>query len=143
MTFLRSLAVVLCVLFAAACSSSSTGPGSTLCNTGTVQQLANPLQNQTGVSPTIGQITIVASSNNNTLYNTHSQWAIQLVDNTTTVWNGQSLQLVADPSGPHPYPSDFYYASNIPQLVAGRTYRVTLSQLGSACQAVNLGSFST
>ncbi len=140
---LRSVAVIVCVLFLAACGGSSIGPGASMCNTGTVQQLANPVQNQSGVSATIGQITIVAFSNNNLLYNTYAQWVIQLVDNTGTVWNGQSLQLVADPSGPHPYTSDFYYSSNIPQLVAGRTYGVRLSQSGNACRAQNLGSFST
>jgi hypothetical protein len=127
----------------AACGGSTFGPSTFVCNTGTVQQLASPLQNQTGVSPSIGQITIVAFSNNNTLYNTYSGWAVQLVDNTGTVWNGQALRLVADPSGPHPYTSDFYYASTIPQLAPGRIYGTRLLQVGTACQPLGVGSFST
>jgi len=55
------VAAALCFLLLTACSSSNNAPVSTLCNTSTIQQLANPLQDQTGVSPTIGQITIACA----------------------------------------------------------------------------------
>jgi|GEM_PF-4833620 len=54
-----------------------------------------------------------------------------------------NMRLVSDPSGPHPYPSDYYYASNIPMLNAGRTYQAFLSQPSGTCTPLSLGSFST
>ncbi|MBV8671534.1 MAG: hypothetical protein JO098_07155 [Candidatus Eremiobacteraeota bacterium] len=128
------------------CSSgSSTSPGHYQypCVTGTSQTLANPQPGQTGVPTTIGQVTIVAMGNGNTLYNTYTQWIVTLTDNTGTPWTGSPLSLVSDPSGPHPYPSDFYYASNLPMLNPGRTYQAFLSQPNASCTPVSLGQFST
>ena len=141
----RWLAVVVCVCALSACSGANAGFGGfqQVCNTGTQTQLVSPSPGQTGVSTTIGQITFVANGNNNQLYNTYTQWQITLVDNFQGVTSGGRLALVPDPSGPHPYPSDFYYASSIPQLQPGRTYSVTLSLPGGSCTAIPLGSFST
>jgi len=127
------------------CSSSANAPGQHQfpCNTGTSQTLANPTSGSTGVSTTIGQITVVASGNNNNLFSTYNQWIVTLNDNTGTVWTGSALTLVSDPTGPHPYPSDFYYGSNIPMLDAGRTYNAVLSEPSGACTPLSLGSFST
>jgi hypothetical protein len=122
-------------------SSGTSGP--IPCNVGTLVQLASPTQGQTGVSTTNGQVIIVADGNTNTLFNTYTQWIITLVDNTGQPWTGASLRLVADPSGPHPYPSDFFYASTIATLIAGRTYSASLSEPGNACQPISLGAFST
>lgn len=118
------------------------GPNS-MCNTGTQEQLANPLSNQTGVSTTIGQITIVANSNTNQLYNTYAQWQINLTDTFGGLVNGQPLRLVPYPNGPHPYASDFYYASSIGNLQTGHTYNAYLSMSNGSCMPVPLGQFST
>ncbi|HEV2878470.1 MAG TPA: hypothetical protein VGW96_02715 [Candidatus Eremiobacteraceae bacterium] len=119
------------------------GSGGPLCNTGTSVQLASPTQGQGGVSTAIGRIVIVADGSANNLYNTYSQWTITLNDNAGQPWTGGSLGLVPDPGGPHPYPSDFFYASSFSSLSPGRTYTASLSQPNGACQSVSLGSFST
>jgi hypothetical protein len=140
------LAALIGALGFAGCSSggaSTPGHFQYPCNTGTQQQLANPTPNQTGVSTTSGNITVVAFGNNNLLYTTYAQWIVTLTDNTGMPWTGGPLKLVSDPSGPHPYPSDFYYASNIPMLNAGRTYQVFLSEPSATCTPVSVGSFST
>lgn len=98
---------------------------------------------QAGVPTTIGQITVVAFGNNNALYSTYNQWIVNLVDSSGVPWTGAPLRLVSDPSGPHPYPSDFYYSSNIPMLNPGQVYRVYLSQPNAACTGILLGQFST
>jgi hypothetical protein len=137
-------AAVMAALLLGGCSSlGSTTHFSMPCNTGTQVQLAGPSPSQSGVSPSIGQIIMVANGNSNQLYNTYSQWQITLVDNFGNPVTGGSLQLVSDPSGPHPYPSDFYYGSSIPQLNAGRTYNAYVSLNNGSCQPVSLGSFST
>lgn len=140
---LLCLAVSICTL--AACSSSSNPVNSAPipCNVGTLVQLAAPLPGQTGVSTTMGTITLVADGSTNTLYATHSQWIILMTDSSGQPWTGGSLQLVADPSGPHPYPSDFFYASSFPRLISGRTYSASLSEPNGSCLPVPLGSFST
>ena len=139
------LAALIGALALSGCSSGSNAPGRFQfpCNTGTEQKIANPTPNQTGVSTSIGRITLVAFGNNNNLYNTYTQWIITLTDNTGAPWTGGPLSLVSDPSGPHPYPSDFYYASNFPMLNAGRTYQAFLSQPSGTCTPVSVGSFST
>lgn len=137
-------AVLGLALVLAACNSSSSPSTPTLCNTGTFEQLASPTAGQTGVSTTIGQVIIVADGSANTLYNTHSQWNILITNSATgSIFTGGALNLVSDPSGPHPYPSDFYYASSIQQLTAGQTYTASLSLASGSCQSIGLGSFST
>lgn len=138
--------VVFVVVAAAltACSANGIGlGGNQICSTGTQTQLTNPTSGQTGVSTTIGQIIFVANGNNNQLYSTYSQWQLTLVDNFSLVTNGGRLVLVPDPSAPHPYPSDFYYSSSIPQLSPGHTYSVSLGIAGGSCTSIPLGSFST
>jgi hypothetical protein len=124
-------------------STSTPGHYQYPCVTGTSQTLANPLPGQSGVASTLGQVTLVAFGNSNTLYNTYSQWIVTLIDDTGQPWTGSPLSLVADPSGPHPYPSDFYYASGMPRLNASHTYRAYLSQPNASCTALFLGQFST
>jgi hypothetical protein len=115
-----------------------------LCNTGTSVQLAGPTQGQSGVSTSIARVVIVADGNANALYSTYGQWTISLTDNTGQPWGGgSSLGLVPDPGGPHPYASDFFYASSIPTLIPGRVYTASLAQPGASCSPISLGSFST
>lgn len=113
------------------------------CTTGTSQTLANPVSGQGRVAPTLGNVTVVAFGNSNTLYNNYNQWIVTLIDDTGQPWTGGALSLVADPSGPHPYPSDFYYASSFPMLNSGHTYRAYLSQPSASCTPLYLGQFST
>ena len=138
-----AVAVSICALTACSASNGGFGGGQQICNTGTQTQLASPTPGQTGVSTTIGQVIFVANGNNNQLGTTYTQWQLTLVDNFGTVINGGRLALVPDPSGPHPYPSDFYYASSIPQLSPGRSYTVTLGLPGGSCTSIGLGTFST
>ena len=148
-TIRLSIAAAL-ALALSACGGGGLGPvigglnpgGGPICNAGTSVQLANPQSGQTGVPTNIGQITIVANGNSNTLYNTYNQWYLTLKDQFGNVVQGGNLNLVSYPNGPHPFPSDFYYASSIPQLQSGTTWQVNLVQqgTGSVCP---LNSFST
>ena len=142
--FLCTSALLAGALLLGGCSTLGSGIlGGLTCNPGTQVQLASPTSNQTGVSPGIGSITIVANGNNNTLYSTYNQWQITLTDNFGGSVSGSQLSLVPDPSGPHPYPSDFYYSSSIGQLTAGRTWTVYLVENNNLCSPDSLGSFST
>ena len=118
-------------------------PGFLPCDPGTSVQLANPTPAQTGVDPTLGQITIVANGNADTLFTTYGAWSLTLYDRSGNVYPGNRLSLVAYPSGPHPFASDFYYASSVSGLVAGRTYDVRLGWVGQNCNEFSVGSFST
>lgn len=118
------------------------GGGSIQCDPGTQVQLADPQPGQTGVSPSIGRIVIVANGNNNNLYNTYNQWNLTLVDQYGDRINGGNLSLISF-SGPQPYQSDFYYASSIGQMPTGATWNVQLSEPGATCLPVPLNSFST
>ncbi len=114
-----------------------------ICNSGTQVQLANPQPFQTGVPGNIGQIIIVANGNNNNLYSTYNQWFLTLRDQYGDLITGSNLTLVSYPNGPHPFQSDYYYASNIGQLPSGVSWQVNLndqSGIGGVCQ---LNSFST
>jgi hypothetical protein len=117
--------------------------GGPICNAGTQVQLANPQPGQTGVSSTIGQITIVANGNANNLYNTYGQWYLTLTDQFGDTITGGNLKLVSYPNGPHPYGSDFYYASNIGQLRSGTTWQVNLNDQTGSGGVCPLNSFST
>ncbi len=141
----RALFILAWTLYLVGCSSQASGifRGPTICNPGTQVQLANPTPNQGGVSTGIGQLTIVANGNGNILYNTYGQWQMTLVDNFGNPLTGGQLRLVPYPNGPHPYPSDFYYASSIPQLSLGRTWNAFLTMTSGSCLPILMGSFST
>lgn len=123
--------------------TGGSGSGGFQCDTGTQVQLANPQPYQTGVSPAIGQIVIVANGQNNNLYNTSSQWNITLSDQFGDTISGGNLQPYDYRTGPHPFPSDYYYVSTIGQLPQGTTLNVTLGEPGASCLPVPVGSFST
>ena len=141
--------VGITALFAlAACSGNGTGGGifgngPQPCNPGTQVTIAQPYPSGvTGVPTTIGQIIIVANGSTNTLHDNPSVWAIVLNSNISVI-TGSNLNPVPFPSGPHPYPSDFYYASNVPTLAAGTTYNVLLTRTDGTCSAISVGTFST
>jgi hypothetical protein len=153
MSYLR---LALCGIFAlllAACSGSGVlgglGPvfgNQPACDTGTQVQLANPAPSQNGVNSNIGQITIVASGNSNNLYNTYGQWNVVLtpLNFGTGSIEGGPLSLVDGRSLNHPFASDFYYASSVPNLQPGVTWNVTLQQNnGTNCTPASVGTFST
>lgn len=102
------------------------------CNPGTDVQLANPLPFASNVNPNIGQITIVANGNNNYLGQNYQTMNVTLVDGFGNQYPGGTLQLVADPNGPHPYASDYYYQSSIGPLQPGTTYTAALTLTNSA-----------
>ncbi|MBV8726444.1 MAG: hypothetical protein JO233_01555 [Candidatus Eremiobacteraeota bacterium] len=137
-----------CLFVLGACSGNGvgTGPfgnGPQPCNPGTQVTLAQPYPpGQTGVPTTIGQIIIVANGSTNTLHDNPSVWTV-ILNSTSGLTNGSVLNPVPFPNGPHPYPSDFYYAANIPTLTPGVTYTVFLTRTDGTCQAANVGSFST
>jgi hypothetical protein len=152
MSFLRLVLPATLALSLAACSGSGAlgGLGPVFgnvpqCDTGTQVQLANPTPFQNGVNSNIGQITIVANGNSNNLYNTYGQWNIVLTPTSGgNPVQGGSLSLVDGHTLTHPYASDFYYGSSVPNLTAGVTWNVSLQQNnGVSCTAVPLESFST
>ena len=106
-------------------------------------QLANPVPGETGTPTNMGQIVIVANGNANNLYNTYGQWNLIVTDNFGNGITGSNLSAFAYPNGPHPYGSDFYYASSIPTLAPGRTYNVQLNWTASNCTPDPLNAFST
>jgi hypothetical protein len=122
---------------------SGPNPFLPLCDPGTQVQLANPTAAQTGVPANVGQIIIVANGSANTLHDTYGQWNLTVTDNFGNAFIGGSLNLVPLPNGPHPYPSDFYYASSISSLPSARTLNVTLTTQNKNCTGNPLGSFST
>ena len=154
--FRPAIMTTLAALVLSGCGSSGSGnsnPGGTFpvpggppvsqC-TGTQVQLANPTPYQSGVSPTIGSITVVANGNNNALYSTYQQWQVLLFDNfNDPPIIGNALQLVPDKNGPQPYNSDFYYSSSLQgqYLQPGTTWTVVLSN-SQGCE-VPLQSFQT
>lgn len=117
--------------------------GGPICNSGTQVQLADPQPGQTGVSPTIGRIVIVANGNSNNLYNTYNQWYLTLRDQFGDTITSGNLNLVSFQNGPHPYSSDFYYSANIGQLPSGATWQVNLNDQTGASGVCPLNSFST
>ena len=146
---LRLLAFGVAAFAFAGCGGGSSsnpigGPGfGTQCDPGTQVQLASPQAGNTGVSGNIGQVIVVANGNQNTLGVTYNQWKVILTDNFGNLINGGLLNLVALPNGPHPYSSDFYYASSLPALPGGRTWNAQLIQASSNCNGYPLFGFST
>ena len=121
------------------------GANALQCDAGTRVQLANPQSFQSGVSSNVGQITIVADGNSNTLYNTYGQWNVVLTPAFSGYpIQGGSLTPVPYPNGPHPYASDYYYSSSVQGLTPGTNWNVSLQQnTGTPCTPIPLGSFST
>jgi hypothetical protein len=138
----------------AACSGSGGGLGGLSpifggnspglqCQTGTSVQLANPLPLQNNAS-NVNQITIVANGSSNQLYSSYQNWYVFVVDSFGQQVTGNNLSLVPYPNGPHPYSSDFYYASQLPQtLQGGQTYTAYLARYDESCSPVPLQTFST
>lgn len=140
---------VLSTLALAACGAggaNNTIPGGIgfQCNPGTQIQLARPAPSQSASN--VSQVEIVANGNGNNLYNSFAQWNLVVQDNFgDPPITSNNLNLVADPSAPHPYGSDFYYTGNLgTTLPAGATWTVTIEQQPyGSCLPAPVGTFST
>ncbi len=145
-------AIAALLLFATACSGNSGNFGGIplggliQCNPGAQVQLARP-QNQTTAS-NVGSVEIVVNGNTNALATSPGSWSLQVQSNGS----GQSiasngLTAVADPTGYHPFQSDFFYSGNLNQtLPSGYTWTVSLVQGQTSyqsCSPMPVGSFST
>lgn len=145
-----SLASALLVALAG-CGGSGGGLGGIIgglnqvqCDPGTQVQLANPQPYQTSVNPTIGQVVVVANGNGGSLNANPQQWAVYLTNMSTgQETTGGNFSAYSDPSGPHPYGSDFYYNAGIGQLPYGTTWRVQIGEPGAACNPLDVGTFAT
>jgi hypothetical protein len=154
-TFPFQLAVlVVTMLMLVACGGGSSSPPTSgnpfgpnpflpVCDPGTQVQLASPTPAQSGVPTNVGQVIIVANGSANTLHDTYGQWNLTITDNFGNAFIGGSLNLVPLPNGPHPFPSDFYYASSIPPLPSARAWNITLTTQNTNCAADAIGNFST
>lgn len=148
---LRVALVGVLVLGLSACSGNGgsgglfggLGGGFAQCDPGQSVQLARPSPGASGVNPSIGSLEIVASGGSGALFNSPGQWYLSLTSNFGDNLGGYTLNVASDPSGPHPYASDFYYSANIPTLPTGRTWSVQLNESNANCNAVPLQGFST
>jgi hypothetical protein len=155
----RALLAVSLVVAAGCGGSSSSGTGTVpffgngICDPQTSVQLAFPNNTSgngtpTGVSTTIGHVEIVAASNTTALGNSSASWDTILVPTNGISQIGPSitggfLTVAADPNGPHPFSTDFYWNSSIPTLQAGVLYIVQLNVPSSNCTPVTIGQFGT
>ena len=158
---MKSKAVVLTagaallLLGVAGCGASGGGnsifgggnSGYSQCNPGTQVDLARPTPNQ--YSSGVTSIEVVAYGNSNPLGQSPGAWNIQVQDaNGDPPFVTGPLNAVADPSGPHPFSSDFYYSGNLgTTLPSGYTWYVSLVQGQGGYQGCSpysvQGSFST
>jgi hypothetical protein len=124
-------------------SGSSTLPNTNgICdqNAGSIS-LARPTP---GFPQNGNDIEIVASTNTDQLNQFTGQFDLVLQDNFGNQLVTGFLHAVPDPSGPHPYTNDFYYAGTLQgSLVGGRTYNVYLNAPNSSCQPGFVGQIFT
>ncbi len=118
------------------------------CDPGTSISLSFPNNTNgnfpSGVPTNIGRIEIVANGNNNTIFNSFTQFDTVLVPNNGFGnVQGGFLTLTSDNGGPHPYTSDFYYNSSIPTLQPGVGYTVYINVPSNNCQPIPFGQFAT
>lgn len=115
------------------------------CNPGTSVAITRPQSNTFGVSANIGSIEIALANQNNPVWSNPSSWtlALQTSNFGQIAPVGGNLTTTSDPSGPHPFPNDFYLTQGIGQLQAGVQYNVYLEQTFAGCAPVQIGSFST
>lgn len=147
---MRNLLAFGIILALAACGGGSTGTAipatGSVCDPGTQVTLARPFSGQTGVPTGTSTIEIVANGNNNTLFQSYQSWNLFLVPQFG--FGGQittnNLTITSDNTGPHPYPSDFYYNATFGGgLQAGQTYAVYLNANVNCSPVGPIGSFST
>jgi hypothetical protein len=142
----RALIAVSILAAAAGCGG---GSGNSLPGSGNGQLCDSNAGSITVARPTPGfgqngnTIEIVSSSSTDDLHGNPGAFDLNLQSNFGNTITG-SLSLVPDPSGPHPYTSDFYYQGTLQTpLQAGVTYSVFLNVPSSNCSPGFVGSFST
>ncbi|MEA2719087.1 MAG: hypothetical protein QOJ39_951 [Candidatus Eremiobacteraeota bacterium] len=145
----RALFAASFLVAAAGCGGGS--GSSTLPNPGS-NQICDPNAGAISIarpSPGFPQngnsIEIVESTGQDQLHQFTGQFDLNLFDRAT----GQEidtgfLTAVPDPSGPHPYSNDFYYAGTLSQnLLSGRTYDVYLNAPNTNCTRGLIGQIFT
>ena len=145
----RALVAVAFAIAVAGCGGG--GSSSTIPNPGSNQvcdpdaagiQLARPTPGFPQTSP--NAIEIVANGNADQLGRFTSQFDLILLDQFNAEIDTGFVSAVADPGGPHPYSSDFFYQGTVPNgLLSGRTYRVFLNAPNTNCTPGFVGSFLT
>lgn len=148
----RAVLLTASLIAVAGCSGGSGSSGTLpppnnfgVCDPGTQVTLANPQSGQTGVSTGTNPILIVANGNNNTLFQSYTNFDLVLVDNISGNRITSNALALTQGNGYKPYTSDFYYSGSLPQgLNFGTNYSVYLNIFSSNCQQLPfLGSFST
>jgi hypothetical protein len=145
--FHRTIAVVFASTLAG-CSGSGGGLGNIFggnpqCQPGTQVQLVSPTPFQ--LDSNVNQVTVVANGSNDNIHPNPQNWSVTLVGNFGgAAIAGGDLNPVDGRPFPHPFGSDFYYQSQLPQtLASGVTWSVSLQQNNSNCVPYPLQSFST
>ncbi|MEA2786362.1 MAG: hypothetical protein QOF71_2466 [Candidatus Eremiobacteraeota bacterium] len=143
----RALVVASIVAAAAGCAG---GSNSSLPNSGSTAICDSNAGSITVARPSAGfasngnSVEIVSSSSTDDLHNNPGLFDLNLRDNFGNVIVSGFLSLVPDPSGPHPYSSDFFYQGNLSvALQPGLTYQVFLNAPSTNCTPGFVGSFST
>ena len=148
----RLVPALFAVAFAfAVAGCAGGGSSSTIPNPGSNQvcdpdaagiQLARPTPGFAQTSP--NAVEIVANGNADQLGRFTSQFDLVLLDQFNAEIDTGFLSAVADPGGPHPYSSDFFYQGTANSaLQSGRTYRVFLNAPNTNCTPGFVGQFST
>jgi len=124
--------------------SSSLNPGSNaLCDFNSAGlQLARPTF---GFPQNGNQIEIVDNGSGDQLNQAPSQFDLDLHDRNLSgqITTTSFLNLVADPGGPHPFSSDFFYAGTVQgSLISGHTYDVFLNAPNTNCTPGIVGTFT-
>ena len=139
---LRTSILIAGLLGLAACGGGGGGgtspvPNSAFCGYDTTYQLSNPTDGSF-ISSSQSTFEIVASGNNNTIASSFRSFDLILVPrNANNQIATGGLSQVADPNGPHPYASDFYYSGQVQTpLAAGQQYSVYLNAFTSNCTPI-------
>ena len=147
------LALLASILAATACSGGggSTGaapvPNTQFCGNDTQYALANPQNGQSTSANTNSTIEIVASGNNNQIYQSFKNFELLLVPaNNNGSTNGQvstgALSLTGANGAIAPFPSDYYYNGTLQSgLQSGLQYNVYLNAFTTNC--VPIGPIGT
>jgi hypothetical protein len=137
----RALIAVSILAAAAGCGG---GSGNSLPGSGNGQLCDSNAGSITIARPTNGfpsngnTIEIVSSSSTDDLHGNPGAFDLFLNNNSNVT---STLSLVADPNGPHPYTTDFFYQASLPAGLSG-TYNVFLNVPNSTCQPGFIGTVS-
>ena len=116
-------------------SGSASVPTTVYCGNDSSYALARPLNGGT-ISAGTPSVEIVASGNNNQLGQSYQSFNLLFVprSNAPQVQTG-GFAAASDPSGYHPFASDFYYSGTVqsPGLFSGQTYDVYLNAFSTNC----------